>query len=228
METESNLLKVSILMTAVFAILGIVFGFILNSEIIIFDGIYSLGGIFLSLVSLFGSIYINKDKENKFLDKKLLKELIVIFKSLVIFVMCIYSILSAVIEIFNGGKIVSYDYILIYIILSIIGSLMTYIFLNIKGKKINSSFVNIESSQWLMDSFLSLGILIGFLIGGLLKNTEFFWINKYLDQLMVIICSIAFLKMPLKFLKDSIKNIISYKKEKFLKKNIVLKKHALL
>ena len=45
-----------------------------------------------------------------------------------------------------------------------LGKSFAYFFLKKKGKAINSSLVNIESSQWLMDTLLSMGVLVGFLI----------------------------------------------------------------
>lgn len=223
METESNLLKISILGTAAFAILGIAFGLILNSKIIFFDGIYSLGGIFLSFLSLLGSCYVEKEHKGFSLKKKLLENFIILFKSLVIFIMCIYSLVGALREIFRGGSMVRYDHALSYALISTLGCFLIYLFLKIRGREIKSSLVNIESSQWLMDAFLSLGVLGGFLIGNILKSTEFFWINKYLDQIMVIVCSIAFLKMPIKSFIFSLKEIFSFRKEEFLKKSFIEK-----
>lgn len=212
METESYLLKISTLGTLFFAVLGIAWGWTVKSEMILFDGMYSLGGVILSLLALIGSIYINKkDYENYPFGKRMIEPLIVIIKSLAIFIMCIYSLTGSIKELITGGNEVQYGYALIYALISTLGCGIAYFFLKKKGKAINSSLVNIESSQWLMDTLLSLGVLVGFLIANILQHTEFIWFNKYLDPLMVIICSSVFIKMPIKSFSDGLKEILEFK-----------------
>ncbi len=212
METESYLLKISTLGTLFFAVLGIAWGWTVKSEMILFDGMYSLGGVILSLLALMGSIYINKKDYEKYpFGKRMIEPLIVIIKSLAIFIMCIYSLTGSIKELLTGGNEVQYGYALIYALISTLGCGIAYFFLKKKGKAINSSLVNIESSQWLMDTLLSLGVLVGFLIANILQHTEFIWFNKYLDPLMVIICSSVFIKMPIKSLGDGLKELLEFK-----------------
>lgn len=212
METESYLLKISTLGTLFFAVLGIAWGWTVKSEMILFDGMYSLGGVILSLLALMGSIYINKKDYEKYpFGKKMIEPLIVIIKSLAIFIMCIYSLTGSIKDLINGGNEVQYGYALIYALVSTLGCGIAYFFLKKKGKAINSSLVNIESSQWLMDTLLSLGVLVGFLIANIIKHTEFIWFNRYLDPLMVIICSSVFIKMPIKSFGDGLKELLEFK-----------------
>lgn len=212
METESYLLKISTLGTLFFAVLGIAWGWTVKSEMILFDGMYSLGGVILSLLALIGSIYINKeDYENSSFGKKVIEPLIVIIKSLAIFIMCAYSLTGAIKDLIADGNEVQYGYALIYALISTIGCGIVYYFLKKKGKAINSSLVNIESSQWLMDTLLSMGVLVGFLIANIIKHTEFIWFNRYLDSLMVIICSSVFIKMPLKSFTHGLKELLEFK-----------------
>ena len=212
METESYLLKISTLGTLFFAVLGIAWGWTVKSEMILFDGMYSLGGVILSLLALMGSIYINKKDYEKYpFGKKMIEPLIVIIKSLAIFIMCIYSLTGSIKDLINGGNEVQYGYALIYALISTLGCGIAYFFLKKKGKAINSSLVNIESSQWLMDTLLSMGVLVGFLIANIIKHTELIWFNRYLDPLMVIICSSVFIKMPIKSFGDGLKELLEFK-----------------
>lgn len=212
MGTESYLLKISTLGTLFFAVLGIAWGWTVKSEMILFDGMYSLGGVILSLLALMGSIYINKKDYEKYpFGKRMIEPLIVIIKSLAIFIMCIYSLTGSIKELIAGGNEVQYGYALIYALISTLGCGIVYFFLKKKGKAINSSLVNVESSQWLMDTLLSLGVLVGFLIANIIKHTEFIWFNKYLDPLMVIVCSSVFIKMPIKSFSDGLKEILEFK-----------------
>ncbi len=62
-----------------------------------------------------------------------------------------------------------------------------------------------------MDTLLSMGVLVGFLIANIIKHTEFIWFNRYLDPLMVIICSSVFIKMPLKSFTHGLKELLEFK-----------------
>ena len=191
MGTESYLLKISTLGTLFFAVLGIAWGWTVKSEMILFDGMYSLGGVILSLLALMGSIYINKKDYEKYpFGKRMIEPLIVIIKSLAIFIMCIYSLTGSIKELIAGGNEVQYGYALIYALISTLGCGIVYFFLKKKGKAINSSLVNVAN---------------------IIKHTEFIWFNKYLDPLMVIVCSSVFIKMPIKSFSDGLKEILEFK-----------------
>lgn len=212
MGKESQLLKVSTLGTLFFAILGIAWGWTVKSEMILFDGMYSLGGMILSILALAGSIYKNKkDYDNYPFGKRMIEPLIVIIKSIAIFTMCIYSLMESIKDLLSGGNEVQYEYALIYALISTLGCGILYYFLRKRGKSINSSLLNIESSQWLIDTLLSLGVLVGFLIANIFKHTGLIWINKYIDSLMVIICSLVFIKMPIKSFSCGFKEILEFK-----------------
>lgn len=212
MKSESYLLKMSALGALFFAVLGIAWGWTVKSEMILFDGMYSFASVLLSLLAVIGSIYIEKNDYEKYpFGKRMIEPLIVIIKSLAIFIMCIYSLTGAIRNLLSGGNEVEYGSALIYALISTLGCGVAYIYLKRKGKAINSTLLNIESNQWLMDTLLSMGVLIGFLIANILKYTEFIWINKYLDPLMVIMCSSIFIKMPIKSFIDGLKELLEFK-----------------
>ncbi|EGT3616663.1 cation transporter [Clostridium perfringens] len=179
---------------------------------ILFDGLYSLGSVILSILAVLGSIYISKKDYEKYpFGKRMVEPLIVIIKSLAILIMCMYSLTGAVKDLLSGGNEVGYGYALIYAIISTLGCGIAYIFLKRKGKTTNSSLLTIESNQWLMDTLLSMGVLIGFLIANILQYTELVWFTKYLDPLMVIMCSSIFVKMPVKTFIGGLKELLEFK-----------------
>lgn len=212
MNKETNLLKISALGALFFAVLGIAWGWAIESEMILFDGIYSLISLGLSILSVVGSNYINKKEEDKYpFGKRMIEPVIIIIKSLAIFFMCIYSLGGGIIDILSGGNEVQYGSALIYALISTLGCGIAYTFLKKKGKKIKSNLLFVEGNQWLMDTLLSFGVLLGFLVANLLKNTELAWFNKYVDPSMVVICSTIFLKMPIKALIQAFKELVEFK-----------------
>ncbi len=179
---------------------------------ILFDGIYSLISLGLSLLSVFGSKFINKKEDDKYpFGKRMIEPIIIIIKSISIFLMCIYSLGGGIVDILLGGNEVQYDFALLYASISTLGCGIAYIFLKKKSKKIKSNLLSVEGNQWFMDTLLSLGVLLGFLVANLLKNTELVWFNKYVDPLMVVICSSIFISMPIKSLIQGLKELVEFK-----------------
>lgn len=212
MKTENKLLKFSAAGGLFFALVGIGWGIVIDSEMILFDGVYSLISLILSILSIFICKFINKnDKVNFPFGKKALEPIVVAFKSIVLIIMCLITLSNAIKTILNGGNAVDTGFALTYSIISVVGCALVYYYMKIKGKKINSDIIRAESAQWLMDTVISVGVLIGFIIVLLIKNTRFTYLTIYVDPAMVIITSSIFLRVPIAQFVRVFKEIILVK-----------------
>ena len=190
---------------------------------IIFDGLYSFIGLALSMLSLYINKFIAKKELDKFpFGKYILEPLVISLKSLVIGGTCLYSLVGAIQDVVHGGNTVEYGSALIYSIVSVVGCGVVYIYMKKKGEKITSEMVRIEASQWLMDTLLSIGVLIGFIIAMALSNTRFNVLNAYIDPIMVIIVSVVFIKMPIQSFINSFREILSVKADDEINDDIYL------
>lgn len=179
---------------------------------IIFDGLYSFVSLILSMVTIYINKYMSRKDREKFpFGKHILEPMIISLKSLIIGGMCIYSLLGAAKDIVRGGNSVEYGLAIIYSIVSVLGCGTVYLFMKKKGSKLSSELIDVESSQWLMDTLLSVGVLIGFIVAIVLKETRFGFLNAYVDPTMVIIISLMFLKLPIKTFINSFREILCVK-----------------
>lgn len=208
MKAENKVLKFSAIGGLFFAILGITWGWALNSEMIKFDGLYSLISLGLAIFSIMVTNFINKnDFENYPFGKYIVEPLLVIFKSTILLMTCSYTMLSSVKEIINGGNLVNEEVALGYSLISSIGCMLVYLYMKKSSKNLNSEIVNIESKQWFMDTILSFGVLIGFIIGIIFKFIGLTALSNYIDPSMVLITSLIFLRMPIESILSSLKEI---------------------
>ena len=83
---------------------------------------------------------------------------------------------------------------LMYSLISTVGCGLSYYILNKSGRKISSEIVNSESNQWLMDTILSAAVLVGFLIVAIISKTQYIFLTKYIDSIMVIASSLFFIE----------------------------------
>ena len=212
MKLENKILKISMVGALFFALFGIAWGWTVQSEMIIFDGLYSFISLALTMLSLYINNFMAKKELDKYpFGKYILEPLVISLKSLIIGGMCLYSLIGAIQDIVNGGNSVEYGSALIYSIVSVVGCGGVYIFMKKKGEKISSEMVKVEASQWLMDTLLSIGVLVGFVIAMILRNTRFAWLNVYIDPMMVIMISVVFIKMPIQSFINSFKEILCVK-----------------
>lgn len=212
MKLENKILKISMVGALFFALFGIAWGWTVQSEMIIFDGLYSFISLALTMLSLYINNFMAKKELDKYpFGKYILEPLVISLKSLIIGGICLYSLIGAIQDIVNGGNSVEYGSALIYSIVSVVGCGGVYIFMKKKGEKISSEMVKVEASQWLMDTLLSIGVLVGFVIAMILRNTRFSWLNVYIDPMMVIMVSVVFIKMPIQSFINSFKEILCVK-----------------
>lgn len=208
MKAENKVLKFSAIGGLFFAILGIAWGWALNSEMIKFDGLYSLISLGLAIFSIIVTNFINKsDFENYPFGKYIAEPLLVIFKSVILLMTCSYSMISSVKEIINGGNLVNEGAALAYSLISSLGCIVVYLYMKKESKNLNSEIVNIESKQWLMDTILSVGVLIGFIVGIIFKFIGLTMLSNYIDPVMVLISSLMFLRMPIESILSSLREI---------------------
>lgn len=223
MKLENKILKISMVGALFFALFGIAWGWTAQSEMIIFDGLYSFISLALTMLSLYINNFIAKKELDKYpFGKYILEPLVISFKSLIIGGMCLYSLIGAIQDIVHGGNTVEYGSALVYSIVSVIGCGGIYIFMKKKGDKISSELIKVEASQWLMDTLLSLGVLVGFVIAIILRNTRFSVLNVYIDPMMVIMVSVVFIKMPIQSFINAFKEILCVKADDEINDDIYL------
>ncbi len=208
-KTEAGLLKLSIAGALTFGVLGTVWGILISSDGIVFDGFYS----FLSTLLSVGSLYVSKlitqkDSDNFQFGKFQFEPLFLVFRSTILITLCSYACLTSINNIFDGGNEVTPGSAIIYAIISIVGCLIIFIVLARKGKEVKSEILAVETLQWKIDTFLSLGVLASYLAYFVLKDGRYESVVPYIDPTLVILLSITVIGTPVKTLVKNFKEVI--------------------
>lgn len=212
MKLENRILKISVVGALFFALFGIAWGWAIKSDMIIFDGLYSFISVILSMLSLYINNYMAKRDFEKFpFGKHILEPIVISIKSLIIALMCLYSLVGAIKTIASGGNNLEISLVLIYSIVSVIGCGAISFYMKIKEKKLSSELIKAESTQWFMDTALSTAVLVAFLIAMLLENTKLNFLNSYVDPFMTLIVSILCIRIPIRSFIESFKEVICVK-----------------
>ncbi|UCZ55139.1 cation transporter [Bacillus shivajii] len=206
---DDKFLLLSVIGAVIFSIIGLIWGIIANSQMILFDGIYSVFSVILSFMTFSAAKYIRKKDQKKFpYGKVMIEPFVILIKYVMIALIVMVAGALAVMDIVNGGRIVALNSAIIYSIFSTLSCFLFVFYIKIKNKKQMNGFVKAEMNQWLMDGYLSLGVFIGFLTAVFLTDTQYSFIVPYIDPFMVLIASILFLKVPLFHIIQSIREMI--------------------
>ena len=212
MKLENKILKLSVIGALFFALFGIAWGWEIKSDMIIFDGLYSFISVVLSMLSLYINNYMAKRDFEKFpFGKHILEPIVISIKSLIIAIMCSYSLIEAIKTLMNGGNSLEFGLALIYSIVSVLGCGIISFYMKEQEKKINSELIKAECTQWFMDTALSTAVLVGFIIAMVLARTKLKSLNPYIDPFMTIVVSLVCIRIPIKTFIESFKEVICVK-----------------
>jgi predicted Co/Zn/Cd cation transporter (cation efflux family) len=123
----------------------------------------------------------------------------------VLLLMALYSNIGVLL---SGGREPVLGLLTIYVALAVLGCVVLY-FTSRRGfKRTGSEILQAETQAWLINAVVSGAIGIAFGITMLLKGTPLGWIDRYIDQILVIVLSFLFIKDPIVLMKNGIKELL--------------------
>lgn len=208
-QNENRVLTVSALLAAGFAGGGLVLGLMVGSMVIIFDGVYSLISLLLTLLSLAVSRYIQTPSKNIFpFGKAVLEPVTIAIKAIVILAVVGYSLYSAVDTLLNGGHAVDASVATLFELTCVIGCGYAWWYIKHKSRHFSSGLIDAEAKQWQMDTLLSAAVTFGFILTWLLSYTPAASYALYADPLMMCLMSVYFIKVPFEMLRDASRELL--------------------
>lgn len=207
---EKKLLIFSALGAIFFAVGGILLGTLSHSQMILFDGLYSLTSVFLSLLSYAATSFIHKKDKRYPFGKDVIEPLWVIVKYFLLLILVGSTGFTSFIALFHGGRQVAMGPALGYSTAGSIACLIVYLILRKKAKGNTSALVKAESTQWFADTILSFVVLAGFGVSFLIKEVipQWHWVLPYVDPAMVVLASLYFIRIPFKEIRSSMREVL--------------------
>ncbi len=214
-KNEKQVLSFSALLAAAFAIGGLVLGLWVGSLVIIFDGVYSLVSLLLTLLSLAASRFIQKPSDAAFpFGRAVIEPIVIAIKASVILLIVSYSLYSAVSALLSGGREVDTSVATLFGIINVLGCGYAWWYIARKNKRFSTGLINAEVSQWKMDTLLSIAVAAGFALAWLVSLSSLNAYAVYADPLMMCLMSFYFIKVPLMMLRDATRELMMMRPSK--------------
>ena len=209
---EKRILTFSALLASGFAGGGLVLGLLVGSLVIVFDGVYSLVSLLLTLLSLAVSRYIERPSQSQFpFGKAILEPVVIAIKGSVILLVVSYSLYSAVQAMFSGGREVDASIATIFGVVNVIGCGYGWWYIANKSKRFSSGLIQAEATQWQMDTLLSVAVTLGFIAAWLVSLSPYAGYAVYADPMMMILMSFYFIKVPFDMLREAVRELLMMK-----------------
>ncbi|HDM8043125.1 TPA: cation diffusion facilitator family transporter [Vibrio campbellii] len=208
-KNENSILTFSALLASGFAVGGMVLGLLVGSIVIVFDGVYSLVSLLLTLLSLAASYYISKPSKSIFpFGKAVLEPIVIAIKAAVILVVVAFSLFSAVTALMSGGREVDASIATIFGVVNVIGCSYAWWFMAKKSRRFSSGLIEAEKKQWQMDTLLSVAVTAGFIAAWLVSLTPYAHYAVYADPMMMVLMGFYFLKVPFDMLVGALRELL--------------------
>ena len=206
---ERRALKFSAISASLFAFTGLALGLTSGSITILFDSGYSLLSLVLASLSLFALQQARKPADDHYPFGRLTVEpLAVLLKGVVIALVCLFSLVSALWSLAQGGRLVTLDLALMFGVVNVSGCLLTWGWLNRYAKVAQSSLLAAELRQWQMDTWLSAAVMLGFALTWGLTLSPWEHLARFADPVMVLIIAGYFLPMPIRMVKGALRELM--------------------
>lgn len=209
---EKRILTFSALLASGFAGGGLVLGLLVGSLVIVFDGVYSLVSLLLTLLSLAVSRYIERPSQSQFpFGKAILEPVVIAIKGSVILLVVSYSLYSAVQAMFSGGREVDASIATLFGVVNVVGCGYGWWYIANKSKRFSSGLIQAEATQWQMDTLLSVAVTLGFIAAWLVSLSPYAGYAVYADPMMMILMSFYFIKVPFDMLREAVRELLMMK-----------------
>jgi len=204
---DRRLLMVSVWASVGFAVLSSVWGVLSGSSMIVFDGLYSFVSVGLSLLAVMALRAVRRGPDARYpWGREAWEPLVVVVKALALAALCVYAMIGGVSDLLAGGRDIATGWALVYAVVATVGGVVVTLLLR---RHRGTDLVRAEAAEWLGDTVLSIGVLVGFAIAFVLVATGNGSLAAYVDPAMVVLVSAAFLRVPARLVANGLREILS-------------------
>jgi cation diffusion facilitator family transporter len=208
-KKESLAIKLSIWGSVIIAFTGIIASIYSNSISLLFDALYTLIAMIISIAGL----RISKLLQVKFTARfnfgfYSFEPLFVFINGSLLMVLAILLFVSSIQTIIQGGRIIELSVVTEYLLFSFVLCTSLLFILRYYGKITKSEIVITESVTWMLDAIISIVVFSAFILTLWLQHTNYRFLIPYLDPGITIILILCFINQPIQLLKSGLFDLL--------------------
>jgi cation diffusion facilitator family transporter len=200
---ERRALLVSIAVTGVLGVIGIVWGIVGGSQMILLDGVYAIIGIVVSFLLLGASALAATPPSRRFpFGRAGATPIVIAIQGLVLAATLVYAAVEAVYVIVDGGSDVAAGWAIAYSVLVAVASVVVWLWLAARAG--TSDLLVAEATAWKVAALRGVGMILGFTVLALLTGSRWDGAAAYVDPVMVLVTCVLFLPAPFRMVRRTV------------------------
>lgn len=208
-KREKSAMSVSLYGNLVFVVIELVMALVTDSQAVLLDSVYDGVEFCMLLPSIFliPLLYKPSNEEHPF-GYMQIETIFVVVKGITMTAVTFGLIFNNINLMLHGGHIVSFHTVAGFELFACILGIIVTVYLYYKNKQMESPLINMEMQGWRIDSFISLGMTVAFLLPMLIPFDWFQHIVPYLDQLITIVLSLVMIPTPIHTVITGIRDLM--------------------
>lgn len=208
-KREKSAMSVSLYGNLVFVVIELVMALVTGSQAVLLDAVYDSVEFCMLLPSIFliPLLYKPSNEEHPF-GYMQIETIFVVVKGITMTAVIFGLIFNNINLMLHGGHIVSFHTVAGFELFACILGIIVTVYLYYKNKQMESPLINMEMQGWRIDSFISLGMTVAFLLPMLIPFDWFQHIVPYLDQLITIVLSLVMIPTPIHTVITGIRDLM--------------------
>lgn len=218
---EQRALKISVGAALFFALLGFGFAILTHSQAILLDGVISLVGLGVSVLTLFVARLVELPGDDTFpFGYAHFEPMLNVVKSLIMVTVCVFALIGAISIILQGGNELAAGSAILYAFIATVGAAAMAAFMHRTSKQTASTLIAVDAKAWMLDVVISAAVLLAFVGMYLMRDSRWAVYLPFVDPVLVATLVVLTLPVPLKLLRDNMREVISMAPSKALQDTI--------
>lgn len=206
---EQHVLKISITVTFLLALAGLLFGLLSGSLAIVFDGMFNVVDTAMSILALFVARLLTSTGSRRFqYGYWHVEPMALVFNGSVLILLSVYAFINAVGSLLSGGRVLDFDWAFIFALLMSVLSIGMYIYIRQKNSRLKSEFLRLDTQSWLISASISTSLLVAFGIATLMEGTRYSDFTPYVDPLILAILTAFLIFVPMAAVRDALRDML--------------------
>lgn len=216
--SEQTVLAVSIGVTLLVAALGIVFGLLSHSFAIVFDGVYSLVDVLMTVVTLLVARLIAAADAGGPQNRRLvehfsmgfwhLEPMVLACSGLMLTSAVLYALINAVHSFIEGGRVLHFGHAMLYAGVTLVACIVMSVYQLRANRRLKSQLVALDAKAWMMSGAITTALLLAFAMGGMLQGTPLERWTPYIDPGVLALVCLLILPLPLGTIRRALEDIL--------------------
>ncbi len=204
---EGRALRLSAGASLALAVLGIAWGLLARSQVILFDGVYAVVGFVMSWFGIRAAALVAAGPTPRYpFGREALAPFVVAGQALVLLGTFGYASVDAVLVILSGGGDASVGSALVYSVVTLVAAVLVRAVL--ARHQEGSDLVAAEVTQWGAASVLGVAMVVGFAIAVAASWTAWPFLAPFVDPILVLVAATLILPTPVHMLRTSFRELL--------------------